>query len=525
DLVEAAKRHEVADAELQKNSVSGLAMEWSSAVAGEGRASPDDDIDAIRRVTPRDVDRVARLYLDQAHAVAAILTPRPSGKPIAGKGFGGAESLAAANAGGVKLPSWAEKAAERLNAPKSSLNPEVTVLPNGLKLVVQPESVSGTVSVYGRVDVNADLEAPKGREGVDRALDNLFNYGTTSLDRLAFQKALDDIAANESAGAEFSLQVPKDGFERGLALLAGNELDPALPEPDFKIVQRELAASVAGELKSPDHLASRAFRAGLFPAGDPSRRQATPQTVESLSIGDVRGYYGKAFRPDMTTLVVIGDVSPERARAAVEAAFGGWKASGPKPDTVLPRVPDNAPSTTQVPDSSRVQDKVSLGQTLALTRSDTDYYSLELGGHVLGGGFYASRLYQDLREKTGLVYFVAADFNVGRARGVFDVSYGCDPPNAAKARAVVVRDLAAMRDREVSPRELHQAKVLLLRHIPLSEASVDEVADGWLSRSILGLPLDEPVRAGQKYLALTAEDVKKAFAKQIRTDNLVQVVR
>lgn len=63
ELVEAAKRHEVASAEFRKNSVSGLASEWSQALAVEGRSSPDDDIEAIGKVTAADVDRVAGEYL------------------------------------------------------------------------------------------------------------------------------------------------------------------------------------------------------------------------------------------------------------------------------------------------------------------------------------------------------------------------------------------------------------------------------------------------------------------------------
>ena len=64
ELVEAAKRQEATAAELQKNSVSGLAMAWSQAVAIEGKNSPDDDLKAIERVTAADVNRVARQYLD-----------------------------------------------------------------------------------------------------------------------------------------------------------------------------------------------------------------------------------------------------------------------------------------------------------------------------------------------------------------------------------------------------------------------------------------------------------------------------
>jgi zinc protease len=61
-----------------------------------------------------------------------------------------------------------------------------------------------------------------------------------------------------------------------------------------------------------------------------------------------------------------------------------------------------------------VQDDVTLGQTFELTRQDADYYALQLGLHVLSGGFYASRLYRDLREKTGLVYTIEAQLQSGR---------------------------------------------------------------------------------------------------------------
>ena len=525
DLVEAAKRREIISAELQKNSVSGLASAWSTAVAIEGRNSPEDDINLFRAVSVDDVNRVARKYLDFDHAISAILTPTPSDKPISSKGFGGGESLVSTKNANVTLPSWAKKITEQLPMPATTLNPFVTNLPNGIKLIVQPETISDTVSVYGRVKNNAKVQMPEGKDGVDQALDQLFSYGTKSLDRLAFQKALDDIGANESAGADFSLQVTSDQFERGVQLLADNELSPALPENDFKIIQPQLAASVAGELKSPDHIAGHVLTAALFPKADPAQRETTPETVKSLTIQDVQNYYQAAFRPDLTTIVVIGKVSPENAVAVIEKFFGDWEAEEPKPNTLFPPAPANTVSVTHVPDSSRVQDKVTLAETLLLTRTNADYYALQLGNHVLGGGFYATRLYRDLREKSGLVYFVSSTFNVGLTRGVYQVEYGCDPPNVSKARAIILSNLKDMQTKKVSSPELRQAKMGLLRDIPLAESSVDYIAHGWLSRSMLGLPLDEPVRAGRIYVKLDAKDVQNAFAKWLRSDDLVQVTQ
>lgn len=95
DLVDASKRHELADEEFQKNSIEGLAMEWSNAVAVEGRQSPEEDIAAIEKVTVDQVNDVMRKYLNPDAAITAVLTPQPSGKPISSKSFGSAESLAA----------------------------------------------------------------------------------------------------------------------------------------------------------------------------------------------------------------------------------------------------------------------------------------------------------------------------------------------------------------------------------------------------------------------------------------------
>ena len=525
DLVEAATRREIASAEFQKNSVYGLAMAWSQAVAGEGRQSPDDDIEAIRRVTVADVNRVAASCLNFDGAITAILTPQPSGKPISSKSFGGTESFASSKNSAVRLPKWAQNATQRITIPASTLNPFVTTLPNGLKLIVQPETISDTVCVYGRVKENAKVESPAGQDGADQALSQLFSYGTKSLDRLSFQKALDDIAATESAGTDFSLQVLTDQFERGVELLAENEISPALPEDDFKTIQPQLTAKVAGEIKSPDHLADRALHAALFPAADPTRRETTPDTVKSLTIQDVRNYHDTAFRPDLTTIVVIGNVAPEKAQAVIAEYFGGWQAAGAKPNTLFPPAPDNTNSTTHVPDDSRVQNKVTLAQTLQLTRTNDDYYALQLGNHVLGGAFYASRLYRDLREKSGLVYFVSSSFTVGETRGVYQVQYACDPPNVSKARAIIVNDLRTMRAKKVSGHELRQAQVLLLRGIPLSESSFDSVANGWLSRSLLGLPLDEQIQAAKRYVKLTAADVRNAYARWLRPDDLIEVTQ
>ena len=525
ELVEATKRREVAEAEFRRNSISGLAAEWSQALAVEGRNSPDEDIEAIKKVTLGDVNRVAQKYLLNDNAVVVVMTPRESGEPVELQGGrAGGESFAPKQTKSVPLPAWAKKTLSPLAIPTSTVDPKVTVLANGLRLIVQPETISDTVSVYGRVKNRAEIQVPPGKEGVDQLLDHLFSYGSVKLDRLAFQEALDEIGAKAETGTNFSLQVLPERFERGVELLADNLLRPAFPETAFKALQQRTRQAVAGQLQSPVYLSQRAFLQAIYPEKDPTLRQATPETVGSLKLEDVHAYYEKVFRPDLTTIVVVGKVTPDQAQAVIEKYFGAWKAAGPKPETDLPPVPRNKASASVVPDRSRVQDEVSLGQTFELTRQHPDYYALQLGLQVLSGGFYASRLYQDLRERTGLVYSIDARLQSGKTRSVFTVSYACDPGNVAKARALVERNLGDLQTKPVTSVELQQAKILLLRRIPLGESSIHGIAGGLLDRSMRDLPLDEPITAAKRYAAFTASDVQAAFAKWLKLEDLAQVV-
>ena len=76
-----------------------------------------------------------------------------------------------------------------------------------------------------------------------------------------------------------------------------------------------------------------------------------------------------------------------------------------------------------------------------------------------------------------------------------------------------------------SPGEMQQAVAMLLRDIPLAQASESSIAEGLLARALMGLPLDEPVRAAEKYTALTAEQVRAAFAQWVRPSDFVEVIQ
>ncbi len=524
ELVAAAKLQERSEAQFQRNSIPELASIWADALALYGLDSPDEDLARIEKVTVADVNRVARKYLDLNHAIVGIMQPRGSGQPVPARGgFGGQESIALGEAHPTLLPEWAEKALRRLEVPPSTLHPIVSTLPNGLSLIVQTEDVSDTVSVYGHIRNRPEMQEAPGEEGIAPVLDRLLGYGSEKLDRLAFQQQLDAIGAREKAGTDFSAQALSEQVGRAIELLADNELHPALPDAALQVIRSQTALGVASRNASPGFLTQRSLRGALYPAVDPALRMSTPESVRSLTPQQVRDYYQRVFRPDMTTIVVIGKTTPEAARATIEKYFGDWRAQGPRPQIDLPVVPPNAVNTIAVPDASRVQDRVILAQTLALTRADPDYYPLELGNAVLGGSFYATRLSIDLRKNSGLVYSVGSFLQAGRTRGIYLVEYASDPQNVLKAASMVSRELVAMQSTPVGDDELTRAKACLVRQLPLSEAGVPEIAQGLLSRVDQGLPLDEPTNAARHYIALDAKGVQDSFRKWLRPQDLVRV--
>jgi len=523
ELVEAAKRQEMAQLAFEADSISGLANAWSRALAMQGLNSPDDLAQAYEAVTVADVMRVARDVLDLDHAVSAVLTPQDGARPGSAAGFGGAETFGSPSDRAVTLPDWAAAALQTPGLPPTPEAPAVSVLPNGLRLIVQPEKVSRTVSVYGRVRQTPTVQEPPGKEGVASLTGELLDYGTLSRDRLAFRKAVDDITAQVSTGGSFSLKVLTPNFEDGMRLLADAQLRPAFPAGDFAVARSRLQTSVTGQVQTPAYKFGLAANRALVPTGDPSLRRPTPDTVAGVTLEDVRAFHAAAYRPDLTTIVVIGDVSPDGARRVVADTFGGWAAPGSVPSLDLPALPSNPASQARVADPNRLQDNVVLAQTVALPVTSPDRYVLELGNTILGGGF-SSRLYQDLRVRTGYVYSVSSQLNWQRTRATYAVSFGADPGNVDKARDLVIRNLRDLQTNLVSDADLARAKAQTLRRLPMGRASVDRIASSLLRLTDLGLPLNSEEIAARRYLAITAPEIRQAFADWLRPDGLVQVV-
>lgn len=522
DLVAVAKQREVAQAQFSRNSISGLAGLWSQELAVEHR-TPDDEIAGLQKVTVDDVNRVLRTYYDSANATVAISTP----KAAAGSAFGekAGENNTVVPTENAPLPAFAKDVLSRLKVPEETVHPTQQTLPNGLKLVVVPTTISPTVVVRGEVLTNAGLEAPAGKEGVEDILGGLFSYGTTTYDRIAFQTELDKIAANVSAGSSFGLDVLSKDFDRGTQLLADDELHPALPANAFAIVKQQTVGELTGAVQGPDYKAQVALANALYPAGDPARRHATPQSAASVTLDDVKAYYAKAFRPDLSTIVVVGDTTPDAARATIEKYFGGWAAAGPAPQVFPPAAPPNKAAAATIPATGRIQADVVLGETVPISYAHPDYPLLQLANTVLSGGFYASLLYHELRETHGYVYTVGSAIEGGHNRSVFSVDYGADPRNIGPAQQLVVATLKTLQKQPIDAGRLTRAKALVVGSLPVRKESYDGLASQLLTYSLTGRPLDQDSISARTQLGASASAVRAAFAKWIRPNDLVRIVQ
>jgi zinc protease len=523
ELVQAAKLREISQLEFTGNSIEGLAFEWSQALAVQGLSSPDDMVAAFGRVSVADVDRVLRTYLDNRSAVVAYAVPKNSGATNAG-GEIAKENNEIPPTSHDPLPSWAQHVLQSLHVPQQTLAPADLTLANGMRLIVQPERVTHTVVVAAEIENTPQLQEPAGEEGVADLTEALLPYGTRSYDRLGLQAQLDAIAASTQAGTDFGLDVLSSHFERGVQLLADEELHPAFRDDDFSIVRQQSAGELTGEMSSPDHLAEVALNKALYPAGDPTQRFATPQTVGRLTLSDVKSWFAAAYRPDLTTVVVIGDTTPEAAKALFERYFGDWKATGPKPDLDLPAVAQNAPSRVEVPATGRVQSSVRLIETMPLVRSDPAWAQLKLANAVLTGGFYSSLLYHDLREVHGYAYSIESRVEADKTRATFGFEYGCDPQNVVPAESQITTVLAQIQRDPIEADRLLRSKALLIGEVPIREASYDGVTEQLLNYASLGLPLNQNVIDAQAELDATAQSVRSALEKYVRPNDFVRVV-
>ncbi len=525
DLIAAAKARLLASRAYEASSIPGQAAEWSIERAIEHR-TPAAYYAALERVTDADVNRVFRTYVSGAPRISLALLANPTAAMPHVDRMSATENVKVTASKDVTLPAWTNAYfAAPLHAPRDRDPASTFTLPNGMKIAVRRERFSPTFVVRAEIRSNPDVYEPKGKEGVADLTSSLMPFGTTTYDVKAYQAQLDRIAASVSLGTSFAAQARAADFDRTIALLADGELHPAFSPARFAIVARDAIKSLAAVENRPETKAELARVDALYPPGDPHRRHATAASAAAVTLADVKRWYAFAYRPDLTSVSVVGDVSPAEVKAAFERYFGAWKAVGPKPSMAYPSVKGKVRSTSTTIASATVkQSQVTLTQRLPLRRGNGDLVALEVANTMLSGEGTGSMLFRDVREAHGYVYSIDSALNAGRNGSTFSLAFAADPKNVSAAQRTAFATIERLRAMPPSASDLALAKAMLLSNYTVSLDSYGAVADELLIDLRDGIDDNDVTRYYDRVLAVTPADVQRAMRRWIDPAHFTRVI-
>ena len=519
ELIAAAKRSAISELTYARDSVVGLGDEVGSAYVFPGDADPGRYPALIAAITPEEVNAVARSIYAKPSVVGVLepTTTDPSkAKPPGNVASSISDSFGSRVANGpVVQPAWLKAELAKPLALKSAVRPVVTTLPNGLKLFVQRVSSNPTVFVRGTIRTSPVYD-PAGKEGLGNVMASLMTWGSAKYDFAAQHKLADDRAASLEFGTTFSAHGRAEDFSPLLDALADDLRHPLFPADKFALVKQQRTANAARRALRPVYRARRAVNEALYPADDPVLREDSPASIAAITLDDVKSYHARYVRPDMMTLVVVGDLDPAAVAREVAARFGEWTAAGPKPDPHLPALQLSAPKRQDI--ATPAQDVAVDLAAPALARNSPDYDTF-----VLANDVFDYRLYREMREKRGLVYSANSLLEAGRDRGVIRISFRALPSKVDAADAVLRAEMKRMQTELITADDLAKAKVRVVAAVIDAEEATGAIADDLQRIGTDELPADYYATLAQRYRRITVADVQRAAKTYFHPDNLIEV--
>ncbi len=522
DIVAAAKRATLAERVYNADSIGGFGdlVGYTYGVVGERDRDEDQRLASL---TAQDLLNAARIYLATPNVVGH-LTPneRPAGHSSQKSNAATSDNFSSRVPNGpIVEPADIRAQLAKASTARSKLAPVAFTLPNGLHVIVQQKLDRPTVYIGGSIATSPAF-IPSGKEGLVRLASSLAEFGSEHYDFMQLRKAADDIGASVDLGQRFDAHGFSHDFETLLGLLADGEQHPMFPDRWLSLERSQLANSIDTEQNISGEMINRAYLQRLLPSDDPSLRYPSQESVSSITRQDLLDFTKRYWRPDLTTITVVGDVTPERARRAIGAAFGSWQNDGPTPSTSQPPLPPPHTGHAYVATDAN-QVFIQLGQP-AVARSSRDYDTFNVLTELLGGpGYFQSRLWQELRQKRGLVYSVGSQMKSDKDRGDLEVQLSASPDNVSPAISIVRDELERLRTQPVSEYDLAQAKLRLVSEALLNEASAEGQLEELLSIAQDRLPLDYYSTLSQRYAGITPADVQRVAKEYLQPGRLIEV--
>ncbi len=279
-------------------------------------------------------------------------------------------------------------------------------LKNGMKVVLARRTESPSVSASIMFDAGYCTDKFGGKLGLASLGMNMLDEGTKSLNALQINERLQILGASLNTSSDLdnsyvNLNTLKQSLDPSLDLLADVVLNPSFPDADFKRLQTQQVSGIQSEKKNPQSMVMRVMPTLLYgenhPYAMPMSGSGEEETVNSITLDDIKGFYSKWLRPNNATIVVTGDITMEELTAKLEKRFATWQ-QGSLTKKVIPEVKTN--STTNkifLIDRPESQQSMIVAGYLTKPYGQMDENAIEQMNNVLGGDF-TSRINMNIRE-------------------------------------------------------------------------------------------------------------------------------
>jgi zinc protease len=377
------------------------------------------------------------------------------------------------------------------------------------------------------VNAGARLDPPD-RAGLASLTAALLTEGTRTRSAEDISEAIDFIGASFGASADrdyalLTLRVLKKDLATGLEILTDVLQNPAFKPSEIERQREAALASIRAAQENPTYVAMRAFQETVF-EGEPYGHivSGTESSVPRITRQDIVRFYEAYYRPPRTTIVVVGDITTNEARAAFGGALPAWGGDeGPR--FVYPEPPSNAVRKRVEINKNVTQAAVVIGHR-GVRRSNPDYEALMVMNYVLGGGGFSSRLMERIRTQEGLVYSVSSDFSANEWRGAFRILLQTKNESVSRAMELVRQEVERIRSEPVTDEEIEEAKRYLTGSFPLRLDSIGEIAQFIAEVSFFGLGDDYAEQYLRKIAGVSKEDVLRVARQYIHPEDLIEVV-
>ncbi|GAB1429476.1 hypothetical protein MASR2M18_03080 [Ignavibacteria bacterium] len=399
-----------------------------------------------------------------------------------------------------------------------------TTLSNGIKLYViedhEQPIVNFRMTLWGG-DYSDDLKS-----GLASLTTDMLTKGAGKRSANQIADALDGVGASLSAssgGDRFS--VSGDALKKHLPILmeifADVVMRPAFPQEEFDKLVAQNLASVKSQRGNAGQLAAAMARKVTYGMHHPYGRKATEESLNSITLDDVKKVHASFFIPNNVTMAVTGNISADEAKKMLEKAFATWK-KGVLPTMNIPPVKPEPIAIYFVHRPSSVQSSVHTS-SLAMPNNDPQYEALQLCSNVMGNSF-GGRLNKTLRETYSYTYSPYAYLTNAPLANRF--SCAADVRNAVTDSTIIVirRELAKIAGEPIPNEELNDMKRYVVGNYLLNFESSETVANIILNAVNSGKPISWVKEYPTRYMAINSQQVLDVAAKYVKPEQTSVVV-